>query len=60
MSTDGRLQDAIIDVGGFLGLGVKQVAVPFEEMQVMQGENDVRIYIDSTEEELKALPEYEG
>ena len=60
MTEDGKLQDAIIDVGGFLGLGEKPVAVPFEQLQVMRGENDVRIYIDATEEQLEGMPEYEG
>ncbi len=60
MSTDGMLQDAIIDVGGFLGLGEKPVSVSFDEIQVMRSADDVRVYIDMTEEELTALPAYEG
>ena len=60
MSDDGKLDNAIVDVGGFLGLGEKQVEVPFDNLQILQGDNDMRIYIDATEEQLESLPEYEG
>lgn len=60
MSPEGQLQNAVIDVGGFLGLGEKPVAVSFESLQVLRGENDVRIYIDTTAEALEALPAYEA
>ena len=60
MSEDGQLSEAIVDVGGFLGLGEKPVAVPFDNLQIMQSESDVRIYIDATQEQLEGLPEYEG
>lgn len=62
MSDDGTVERAIIDVGGFLGMGEKPVAVTFEELKILKGEsdNEVRIYIDATEAELEALPEYEG
>ena len=60
MSSDGKLQDAVIDVGGFLGLGEKPVAVSFQSLQILRDEagSDVRVYVDTTEEQLKALPEY--
>ncbi|WP_299820061.1 PRC-barrel domain-containing protein [uncultured Jannaschia sp.] len=60
VSDDGKLDSAIVDVGGFLGLGEKQVEVPFDNLQILQGENDMRIYIDATEEQLEQLPAYEG
>ncbi len=60
MSDDGMLQDAIIDVGGFLGLGEKPVAVSFQSLQVLRGDGDVRVYVDTTEEALEALPEFEN
>ena len=60
MSEDGMLDEAIIDVGGFLGLGEKPVAVPFDNLQILRSDNDVRIYIDATQEQLEGLPDYEG
>ncbi|WP_170317797.1 PRC-barrel domain-containing protein [Paroceanicella profunda] len=62
MNEDGAAQKAIVDVGGFLGLGAKRVSVEFKELQIMQGEdeNDLRIYVQTTGEQLKEMPTYEG
>ena len=61
MSDSGQVEQVVINVGGFLGLGEKPVAVSFDDLQVLQNNDgsDYRIYIDSTEERLEALPEYE-
>ncbi|WP_340117382.1 DUF4142 domain-containing protein [Pelagibius sp. 7325] len=48
---------AIIEVGGFLGIGAKQVAVPFDELQT--GEDEAVWQTRATEEELENLPAYE-
>ncbi len=57
----GTIERAVINIGGFLGLGQKQVAVTFDELQILRGEgNDLRIYIDSTQDALEAQPDYEG
>ncbi len=62
MTDDGKIDRAVIDVGGFLGMGERSVAVTFDELQIIRTDDgsDVRIYIDSTEEALKQQPEYEG
>ena len=60
MADDGNLQDAIIDVGGFLGLGEKPVAVSFESLQILRSAADVRVYVDTTEEALEQLPEFQN
>lgn len=59
---DGKISKVIIDVGGFLGMGEKPVAVTFDELEVLQQSDgdDLRIYIDSTEDKLKSLPEFES
>lgn len=58
----GMVEKAVIDVGGFLGLGEKPVAVAMDELTIIRNADgdDLRVYIDSTEESLKARPEYEG
>ena len=58
---NGKIDRVVINVGGFLGLGEKPVAVTFDELQVLKNVegDDVRIYIDSTEERLESQPEYE-
>jgi hypothetical protein len=62
VSDDGKVTDAVINVGGFLGLGEKPVLVSFDKIQVLKNADgdDYRFYIDSTKEKLEALPEYEG
>ena len=62
VNDNGEIDRVLIDVGGFLGMGERRVAVSFEELQVLRNAegNDVRIYIDSTEEALESLPEYQG
>jgi len=59
---NGQIDRVVINVGGFLGLGEKPVAVTFDELQVLKNVegDDVRIYIDSTEERLESQPEYEA
>ena len=53
---NGQIDRVVINVGGFLGLGEKPVAVTFDELQVLKNVegDDVRIYIDSTEERLES------
>ena len=62
LTDDGKMDRAVIDIGGFLGMGEHTIAVSFDEMQIVRSDdgNDVRVYIDSSEEALKAQPEYES
>ncbi|PWE31730.1 hypothetical protein C4N9_01585 [Pararhodobacter marinus] len=52
------LSHAILDIGGFLGLGEHRVAVPVSDLQIYQNADDVRVYLPWTEEQLEELPEY--
>lgn len=60
MAEDGQsIERVVLDVGGFLGLGEHQVAVTLDELQIMRDPNGLnRAYIDATQEELEAQPEY--
>lgn len=60
LGQDGEAQYVIVDVGGFLGMGTHTVAIGFDEMTVMQGRDleDLRVYVDVTEETLEAMPEH--
>lgn len=62
VTDNGKLDRAIIDVGGFLGLGEKPVAVTMDELQILREDDGdgVRVYIDATQNTLKKMPEYEG
>lgn len=62
MGPEGQAEYAVIDIGGFLGLGTHTVAIGFDEMQILHDEGwaDLRVYVDATQEELENMPEYEG
>ncbi|MGR9167778.1 PRC-barrel domain-containing protein [Rhizobium leguminosarum] len=48
---------AVIDVGGFLGIGAKPVAVPISDLEFMRDEDgDVHAVTNWTKDELKQMP----
>lgn len=50
---------AVIDVGGFLGMGAKPVAVPLTELEFMRDERgDVHAVTGWTKDQLKNMPEH--
>ena len=51
----------LIDVGGFLGIGARTVAVYMEQLEIQYDPqvDDVRVYLAMTESELENLPEYQ-
>ena len=55
-------QGAVIGVGGLLGLGERQVVIETDQLVLMteKGTNDMRVYVDLTEDQIDALPEVEG
>lgn len=62
VDTNGKITEAVIDVGGFLGIGAHSVLIPFEQLTVLRGTNgsDVRIHMDTTKERLKSMPNHTG
>tara|TARA_R110000737_G_C14501825_1_gene472078 strand:+ start:162 stop:1010 length:849 start_codon:yes stop_codon:yes gene_type:complete len=62
LSEDGKVETVVIDVGGFLGLGEHPVGVTFDELRILRNDNgdDLRVYIDSSEEALGKQPAYKG
>jgi len=52
---DGKVVYAAVSFGGFLGLGDKLFAVPFEAIEVVKTEDDLYARIDVTEETLKNM-----
>ncbi|MBB3979640.1 hypothetical protein GGQ64_004884 [Rhizobium azooxidifex] len=50
---------AVIDVGGFLGIGAKPVAVPLGDLEFMRDEDgDVHAVTAWTKDQLEAAPEH--
>lgn len=59
LTGEGQVTDVILDVGGFLGIGARSVAIPMDRVTVAQAEGGaVRIWVNMTREELEALPEH--
>jgi sporulation protein YlmC with PRC-barrel domain len=57
---DGSIQAAIIGVGGFLGIGEKNVAVNMDELEfVTAADNTERYILPTTKEALNAAPAFE-
>jgi sporulation protein YlmC with PRC-barrel domain len=55
VSPDGKLSMAVLDVGGFVGLGSHRVAIPVEQL----GKVAPKVVLKgATKEALKALPEF--
>jgi hypothetical protein len=55
----GSTAQVVIDVGGFLGIGAKQVAVPASQLQFMRDEEGVVHAVTTwTEDQLKDMPEH--
>jgi len=55
----GMESTAIVDVGGFLGIGAKPVGLPLRELEFMRDENgDIHAVTSWTKDELKELPEH--
>jgi sporulation protein YlmC with PRC-barrel domain len=59
--SSGKAIAVVIGVGGFLGIGEKDVAVPFEDLKFSRDEdNDVRIEVDISKQALTTAPDYES
>ena len=61
VTASGEVQALVMEVGGFLGLGQRQVQVPVDMVTILSdGNGDIRVYVDATEDKLKKMPAYEG
>ncbi len=58
VGADGKITQAIIDVGGFLGMGARSVSMKFDDLTVLRETDghDLRVYIDATKQQLEAMP----
>lgn len=50
----------IVSVGGFLGLGSHDVALPWKELTMTGSGDDAKLLTSMSEKELKELPEYKA
>jgi sporulation protein YlmC with PRC-barrel domain len=56
----GKITEAIVDIGGFLGMGEKPVALKLSDLDILRedGGDDLRVYVGMTKEQMEALPTY--
>jgi hypothetical protein len=59
LNKDGSPSQAIIGVGGFLGVGEKDVAIPFNEIKVMTRNGKNWLELDRSKDQLQAAPAYD-
>jgi hypothetical protein len=55
---DGKMSAAIINIGRYLGIGDKEIAVPFSALQQQQRDGSPRIVIDATKDALQTAPAF--
>jgi hypothetical protein len=54
----GQVRAAVIDFGGFLGVGSRKIAVDWNILRFGAGEKSDRAVVDLTRAQVKAAPEY--
>ena len=58
--SSGRVRFAVLSVGGFLGLGDTEVAVPWDAVQVTKSGDNPKYVVDATKERLEKAPRVAG
>jgi PRC-barrel domain len=56
--TTGQARAAVIDFGGFLGVGSRKIAVAWNALQFATDQNSERITLDLTRDQVKDAPDY--
>lgn len=56
---DGKINAAVIGVGGFLGIGEKDIAVPLAALQMERRENSRRLTMDVPNDALRTAPVFD-
>jgi sporulation protein YlmC with PRC-barrel domain len=59
VSNTGQINEALIGVGGFLGIGEKTVAIPYASLRPMADGSRVWYVLDQTKEQLTAAPAFD-
>jgi hypothetical protein len=61
LSGDGRIHQVVLGVGGFLGIGEKNVAIGWGDLRLMRG-SDGKLFamVTRTKEQLQAMPSFQA
>jgi hypothetical protein len=58
---DGKVDGVVVGVGGFLGIGEKNVALKLDRFKVTpEPDGRVRVVLTATKDELRALPDFKS
>jgi hypothetical protein len=61
IGADGEVSAVVVGVGGFLGIGEKNVALPFNELSFSKNENGNTVVMSkATKQTLKSMPEWKN
>jgi sporulation protein YlmC with PRC-barrel domain len=58
MDKGGQVKAAVLSVGGFLGIGDKKVAVPWDQVQIHMEDRDRYASVNMNKEQLTQAPEF--
>jgi sporulation protein YlmC with PRC-barrel domain len=58
LDKDGKVAAVVLGVGGFLGIGERDVAVEFKSLRFAEKDGTPTITIDATKDALKSAPEW--
>ncbi|HEY1735229.1 MAG TPA: PRC-barrel domain-containing protein [Methylovirgula sp.] len=56
LSADGQIKTAVVGVGGFLGVGSKDVAIPFTDLKVANESGKDQLKVDRSKDQLNQAP----
>ena len=60
VTKDGKIDAIVVDVGGFLGIGEKPVAIAFDDLKIGKDENgNLVAYTTFTKDQLDNAPQYD-
>lgn len=60
LSKDGRVAAVVVGIGGFLGIGEREVAISFDSLRMSTDSNQSTVLtVNATKESLKAAPQWE-
>ncbi len=58
VDSDGSVRAAIVDFGGFLGVGVRKIAVAWSALRFVQGKSAITAVLSMNKDQLRVAPEY--
>jgi hypothetical protein len=58
VTEDGQVEAIVVDIGGFLGLGEKRVALPWNSIIVVEPDGERVVLISATREEFEGMPAF--